>query len=271
VIAPPVFRRYDRAIARGKLYHGDACAFLSSLQAESAGIVFLDPPFNLGKRYVEANPRFDRRPEPVYEQWMEEILNESVRVLAPGGALYLYHLPIWAMRLGHTLLRSLEFRHWIAVSMKNGFVRGERLYPAHYALLYFTKGKPATFTRPKLTAARCRHCNKPVKDYGGYKSIVAEKGLNLSDVWEDLSPVRHKSTKKRKTNQLPLSLTSRVVHISGKKDMLLVDPFAGSGSTVVSAAMHGLRFAACDIVAENCGIIDARISELRNSGKRSNP
>ena len=34
--------------------------------------------------------------------------------------------------------------------MKNGFARGKKLYPAHYALLYFTKGMPASFQRPKI-------------------------------------------------------------------------------------------------------------------------
>ncbi len=85
-----------------------------------------------------------------YEQFMQSVLKESVRILCPGGALYLYHLPQWAMRLGAFLHGKMSFRHWIAVSMKNGFVRGNHLYPAHYALLYFSKGVPRTFNRPKV-------------------------------------------------------------------------------------------------------------------------
>lgn len=261
---PKLFRKYSGKKVNGKIYNCDAKEFLSSLEDESAGIVFLDPPFNLGKDYAADKPDLDRQPEPLYEKWLGEIIKESVRVLAPGGALYLYHLPIWGLRLGSQMLAHLDFRHWIAVSMKNGFARGQRLYPAHYCLLYFTKGKPNSFNRPKLAAARCRHCDKTVKDYGGYQSIVAKNGINLSDVWDDLSPVRHKSTKKRKANQLPLSLTDRVVHISGKKDMLLVDPFVGSGSSVVSAVTHGLRFAVSDIVEDNCAVVSSRVDELRD-------
>ncbi len=266
--APKVFRSYDRATAKGRLIVGDALAFLKTVRSGSAGIVFLDPPFNLGKTYMDGVPKLDRQPEFVYEVWMSAVLQESIRVLAPGGALYLYHLPTWALRLGSRIATQLTFRHWIAVSMKNGFVRGRHLYPAHYALLYFTKGEPKAFRRPKVAPRLCRHCAEPIKDYGGYRSIIEKKGINLSDVWDDLSPVRHASAKKRKANQLPLSLTDRVVHISGKKGMLLVDPFVGSGSCVVSAAKHGLRFSACDIVRDNCKVTDARLNELPPTRKR---
>ena len=68
--APAVFRNYDRVSAKGRLYLGDAHAFLASIRSESAGIVFLDPPFNLGKNYLDESPNLDRRPEPLYEQWM---------------------------------------------------------------------------------------------------------------------------------------------------------------------------------------------------------
>lgn len=243
--------------------------FLASLESNSAGIVFLDPPFNLGKKYSDEDPELDRRPEAQYADWMSGVIRESVRVLAPGGALYLYHLPFWALRLGGLLLGQLEFRHWIAVSMKNGFARGNRLYPAHYGLLYFTKGAPEHFSRPKLALEKCRHCDKPVKDYGGYKDIIAEKGLNLSDVWGDLSPVRHRSRKTRRANQLPTTLTDRVVEISGSEGMLLVDPFVGSGSSVVSAAKRGLRFAACDLVLDNCRLVETRLDDLKGFRRQS--
>lgn len=257
--SPTLFRSYRRKGTQGRLYVGDALAFLSSLRSNSAGLVFLDPPFNLGKRYIDDDPRHDRLPQAEYYDWLVEVVEQSTRILAPGGALYVYHLPVWAMRVAAALDDQLTLRHWIAVSMKNGFVRGRNLYPAHYALLYLTKGQPASFHRPRIAATKCRHCGQTVKDYGGYANIIAEKGLNLSDVWDDLSPVRHARTKVRSENQLPLSLTDRVMAISGSPGMVMVDPFAGSGSAVVSAARHGLRFAACDIVEENCRIIDRRL------------
>jgi len=256
---PVVFRTFRTKLIKGKVVQGDALEFLRSLPEGCADLVFLDPPFNLGKHYTDGDRALDKKPPEAYAAWLVGVGQESARVLRKGGALYFYHMPIWAMRLGSVLEKELQFRHWIAISMKNGFVRGRRLYPAHYALLYFTKGAPKAFRRPKLDPARCRHCNELIKDYGGYLSIIQEKGINLSDFWEDLSPVRHATTKHRKANELPSKLFDRIIRMSGRRGGLYVDPFAGSGSGAVAATKAGMRFAVCDLLAENCSLVCKRL------------
>lgn len=228
-------------IRRGYVTRADALTFARTLQDGIADIVFLDPPFNLGKNYGIAR-WLEHADADAYELYLTQLLRHMVRVLKPGGALFLYHLPYWASRFSRELMLTLEFRHWIAIAMKNGFVAGDNLYPAHYALLYYTKGAPARFHRPRTKPKLCRKCDETVKDYGGYKKIILRKGINLSDFWEDLSPVRHKSRKHRKANQLPLALTDRVVAIAGVKGGLLIDPFAGAGTSLVSAQSAGMAF-----------------------------
>jgi site-specific DNA-methyltransferase (adenine-specific) len=253
--------QYKTRGIEGYVAAGDTLDFLRSIRSEAAAIVFLDPPFNLGKRY-HARKQIDVLPQRVYEGWLKEVLVEATRVLRPGGTLYLYHLPVWAIRFGEFLDNRLEFRHWIAIAMKNGFIRGKRLYPAHYGLLMFTKGEPARLSRPKLMPSRCRHCGEYVKDYGGYLPIIEKKGINLSDFWDDLSPVRHANRKHRQANELPQLLFDRIIDISGSPGELYVDAFAGTGSGVVAAARRRLRFAACDLVRANCNIISRRLDRL---------
>jgi len=247
----------------GTIFCGDALTFLRGLQNNSARIVFLDPPFNLGKQYG-GKKTLDQMPPNEYRDWLHTIVDESVRILEPGGSLFLYHIPLWAMRIGGYIDALLDFRHWIAISMKNGFVRGNRLYPAHYALMMFTKGKMKKFVRPRISPQECRTCGELIKDYGGYKPIIRRKGINLSDFWEDLSPVRHVSTKNRPANELPALLFHRVLTMVGGRGRLYVDPFGGSGTGVVSAARRGMRFATCDIVAANCVLMKQRLLDLAN-------
>jgi len=255
---------------RGRIVQGDALDFLRTIKAGSASLVFLDPPFNLGKLYTALNVSLDQKPEQDYRRWMEDILVESTRILEDGGTLYLYHIPVWAMRFGTFLESRLHFKHWIAISMKNGFMRGKRLYPAHYVLLMFTKGRPNHFTRPRIEPKQCRHCKEYIKDYGGYTHIIEKQGINLSDFWEDLSPVRHSNRKNRSANELPPLLFSRVFDISGGNPGYYVDPFAGAGSGVLQAAKLGLKFSACDIVRTNCDIIKRLLDQLKSlrKGKR---
>lgn len=242
-------------------------AFCKALRAETADIVFLDPPFNLGKDYGVARWLENGDPD-AYEFYMKKLLRETVRILKPGGALFLYHLPYWAAKLSQELLERLRFRHWIAIAMKNGFVRGKNLYPAHYALLYYTKGEPAQFARPRLEPQLCRHCHKLVKDYGGYTNIIRNKGINLSDFWEDLSPVRHKIRKHRSANQLPVLLTDRVVAIAGPPGGVLVDPFAGTGTSLVSALQAGMYFVGNEISKRSLRICMRRLQVAGDSSSK---
>jgi site-specific DNA-methyltransferase (adenine-specific) len=238
----------------------DALSLLHALKPGSAHLIFLDPPFNLGKSYGRLGSRGDRLDSDAYFAYMWQVLQRSSIVLADGGSLFLYHVPRWAVRLSAVLSQTLEFRHWIAISMKNGFVRTRALYPAHYALLHYSKGQPLTFSRPKLPIALCQHCLKPTKDYGGYARFVRD-GINLSDVWDDLSPVRHKKHKNRTPNELPVQIPSRVLEMSGAPRRLFVDPFAGSGTTLIEAARRGMVVVAGDREMSNCRLMYRRLTD----------
>lgn len=247
----------------GLIFSVDAKEFMSTLRESCADVVFLDPPFNLGKRYGSSPRSGDQLDDEEYLELLTTVVQESVRVLRPGGSLYVYHLPAWAIRIGGMLEGVLDFCHWIAVSMKGSYPYGGRLYPAHYALLHYSKGVPRVFRRPKIPPATCRHCGGLVKDYGGYLEYVSSEGLNLSDVWDDLSPVRHRRNKNRPGNELPLELPRRVVKISGEPGALLVDPFAGAGTSLVAAREIGMEFVACDREEECC---DAMVERLKAVG-----
>jgi site-specific DNA-methyltransferase (adenine-specific) len=240
----------------------NAQEMLATMNDAVADLVFLDPPFNLGKRYGRQTSRADQLGEGEYERFLGSILREAQRIMKPGAALFLYHLPRWALQFGADLAKKLSLRHWIAVAMKNGFPKGGGLYPAHYALLYLTKGEPATFTRPKIKPLICRHCGGFVRDYGGYEKFVID-GVNLSDVWDDLSPVRHPARKHRRANELPYELLRRVVEIAGFPGGVFVDPFVGGGTSAVAAVEAGMRCIVGDLDPASCRITGERLAKIK--------
>src|SRR5207247_10370891 len=130
-------------------------------------------------------------------------LLECTRVLKPGGALFLYHLPKTLMQLGtwlSSVVDALDYKAWIALKMKSGFPIKGRIHPAHYGLLYFVKkGAERTFNVVRQRSPRCRNkkCRELVRDYGGYRGKYkqfeadGDVWIEISDFWEEPRPATH--------------------------------------------------------------------------------
>jgi site-specific DNA-methyltransferase (adenine-specific) len=246
--------------SRGALFNEDCLEFLRRVDDQSIDTVFADPPFNLGKVYGPSVD--DGMTEDDYVEWGKNWIDECIRVLKPGGSFFLYNLPRWNVVFGaHSMARGLDFRHWIAISIKFGLPIPKRLYPAHYSLLYCSKGKPKTFRKIRTPIETCRHCGGEIKDYGGHRSAMHPDGVNLTDVWSDIPPVRHWKfkSKKRSANQLSTKLLERVIHLSTDEGDLVLDPFGGSGTTFAIAEQHNRYWIGSEI--ENCDVIVERLQE----------
>jgi len=220
--------------ALGALFAGDCVEVLSGIRDGVVDTVFADPPFNIGKEYgAHTN---DNLSDSEYIDWCKSWVKQCVRVLKPGGSMFIYNLPKWNVPIGAYLAElGLEFRHWIAIEISASLPIAGRLHPSHYSLIYYSKGKPKTFRRIRTPIQTCRHCGKEVKDYGGHRDAMNPNGVTLKDVWTDVPPVRHWKfkSKSRKANALSTKILDRVVEMSTNAGDLVLDPFGGSGTTFV--------------------------------------
>ncbi len=241
----------------GALFKGDCLTVLGKMVSGCVDMVFADPPFNIGKEYGD-NVN-DCRAEHEYIGWCHRWIDECVRMLKPGGAFFLYNIPKWNIYLGYHMIQTLHFRDWITIDIKFGLPLQGRLYPSHYSLLYFSKGRHKTYHNIRTPIRTCRHCGGEIRDYGGHRNAMNPKGVNLTDVWDDIPPVRHWKfkTKKRKANTLSTKLLQRVIHISTNKGDLVLDPFGGSGTTYAVAERMERQWVGMDI--ESTDVIIERL------------
>lgn len=82
-------------------------------------------------------------------------------------------------------------------------------------------------------------------------------GVNLTDVWDDVPPVRHWKfkSKKRTANQLSTKVLDRVVQMSTCEGDVVLDPFGGSGTTYDVCERRkrywiGIEKESCDVIIE---------------------
>lgn len=247
----------------GVLYEGDCRNVLPELAAQGlqVDLVFADPPFNLGKPYHGGVD--DLKPGSKYEDWTRAWLTAAVALLKPGGSIFVYNMPRWCVTTAeHLLGLGLTFHNWIAVRETHGPPRKKGLYRAHYGLVYFTNGEPTVQRKLRVPIETCRHCGGDVRDYGGYRGTLKEGGISVSDIWTDISSVRHPKFKAVGFNgpQLSTRLVRRVLLMASEPGDLILDPFMGSGSTAVVCEAEDRRWVGVELEASSCETIQRRLT-----------
>lgn len=258
----------------GILYNDDCRKVMPELENESFDLVFADPPFNLDKDYGENSD--DDLAEDEYLQWSTEWIDQAIDLLKPGGSLFLYNLPKWNIHLANYIANRLTFRNWIAVDIAFGLPIPNRLYPSHYSLLYFIKGSdPESFDPPRLPIDTCRHCGGEQSDYGGYKNKLNPRGMNLTDVWDDIPPVRHSKYMDRDANQLSIKLIHRVLDMATEQGDRVLDPFGGAGTTYAACEIMerewvGVELHDCSPIAERLNGLETDREQIQQIEQNQN-
>ena len=144
----------------------------------------------------------------------QTLIAESLRLLRPGGLLFIYGTPLELPHWGEHILASPElspyaiFKYWIALDI-NEESRNTHLQLNQRGLLLFMKNDPTRKQPPKFVLhtketrvphRNCTACGQNVKDWGGKKHLRNPAGAALSDVWRD-QPRRKKLLPTRYLNR----------------------------------------------------------------------
>src|SRR5215213_282361 len=256
------FRPHERRAPNelvDRLHKGACLEILKAVPSETVDLAFADPPFNLTKNYSGYS---DNRDESDYIGWCKRWLVEYERVLKPGGALFLLNLPKWSVRLADFLTRtgSLYLQNWIAwnaLPEPKGV-----LMPAHYSLLYLTKGPRANrfnycamengwepFDEAVFPPDRPDVCGRRKCLRARRASTGTWRG-ELTDIWHDIHRDRRPAEKnpERKAHPCatPERLVDRIIRLATDPGDLVLDAFAGTGTSAFISKRLGRRFIAIE-------------------------
>jgi len=249
-----------------RIIHGDVIDSMKKLPSESFDLVFIDPPFNLRKKYDNAD---DTLNDGEYLRWCYEWIDECVRVLSRTGTIFIHNIPKWLIYFAnHLNEQKMIFRHWIAWDAL-GVPLGKTLLPSHYGILYYTKTKDFKFNDLRKPHGRCVLCGEVNKDYGGKKSLMHPYGNLLSDVWIDIHRIRHNKRRDVHPCQLPEQLMERLIMMATDVGDSVLDPMMGTGTTLCAAKRMGRKYTGIDNAITYVDIAKQKLKEVRRNRTNS--
>ncbi len=190
-------------------------------------------------------------------------LLELWRVLKPTGSIYLHCDPTMSHYLKVVMDQVFgpsNFRREIVwrSGWVSGFKAGVRNWARnHDIILYYAKTQSFTFNKAEAYAPH----SPGYKRRGGGEN---PRGVALDDVWTDIYSPWIMSFSQEKLGfmtQKPQSLLERIVSVSSNEGDLVLDPFSGSGTTIVAAQRLNRRWIGIEIMQHAIAVTQQRLSE----------
>ena len=242
-----------------KIICGDCLKVMKKIPSESVDLIFTDPPYNRGIKYVKKD-FIDRKNKKDYLNWLAERLREMYRVLKPTGSMYLMNYPEWNSRILPFLEDELrmKLRRWIVWHAPTNIGHSKKNWTrSHRSILFLTKGKDYTFNRKEILQPYKNPEVSKIKKRidAGIKGRGAYDKLNLKDVFEILETQGQpqdvieknllKNVRKERQTwhacQLPPELIEIFIKVSSNSGDIILDPFAGTFTTSMAAKKLGRK------------------------------
>ncbi|MBU4270834.1 MAG: site-specific DNA-methyltransferase [Planctomycetes bacterium] len=232
-----------------KIIQGNCIDIMAQWPSSHVDLIVADPPYNLGKEYGNGSDSLLRGD---YLNFTKEWLSQAIRILKPTGSLYVF---MGFRFISHLFLLldeefHLRFNGWICWYYTQGMGRTRGFSPRHDDILYFSKTDQFTFN---LDSVRV-----PQKYYRSRNNM---RGANPGDVWE-FSHVHYcQGNRTEHPTQKPDGLIERIVLASSNPNDLVIDPFAGSGTTLRVCQQLDRRSIGVELSIDYVSLIQNRLNE----------
>lgn len=267
----------------GKIVFGDNLAVLNNIPDEYASLIYIDPPFNTGKRQeririrtVQDEQHGDRTGfqgkryrtirlgssgyEDIFDDYLgflEPRLIEARRILAPDGSFFL-HVDYREVHYCKVLLDQIfgrdSFMNEIIWAYDYGARSKKRWSTKHDSILWYAKNpRDYIFCYEEMDRI-------PYMAPGLVGKEKARRGKTPTDVWWHTIVSPNGREKTGYATQKPLGIIERIVKVHSRPKDLLVDFFAGSGTLGEAAARNGRDFLLVDNNPEAIAVMAKRLS-----------
>lgn len=264
--------RLETIPAGSGLHHGDCLPWLRGLESGCVQLVVTSPPYNIGKSYEKRKSLAD------YVEWQAAVIGECARVLSDKGSicwqvgnfvddgsivpLDIALYPIFA-KLG------LVLRNRIVWHFEHGLHCKRRFSGRYETIMWFTKGDEYHFDLDPVRVPQKYPGKRYFKGPRAGEYSCNPLGKNPGDLWVIPNVKSNHVEKTTHPCQFPLELVERLVLSMSRPGDLVVDPFAGVGTTLAAALRNGRRAMGAELNADYVAIARRRMQEAVNGSLRA--
>lgn len=262
ILGKPYFQAEDCSI-----YNIDCLDAMKRLPENTFDLVITSPPYNIGKEYEDVIS-VDK-----YLSWCQDWIAEIYKVTSENGSFWLNlgYLSIVdrakAIPIPYLLWDRIPFYLIQEVIWNYGAgVAGRKFFsPRNEKFLWYVKNyRQYTFNLDKVRDPNVKFPNQ--RKNGKIK--VNPLGKNPTDVWQfpKVTSGKNRSSNERTSHpsQFPLAVIERIIKSSSNESDLLLDPFMGSGTTVVAGLSLSRHVIGFEIREEYCDVAVKRLLTIAN-------
>jgi site-specific DNA-methyltransferase (adenine-specific) len=242
----------------GQIYQGNSLDWLASLDSESVDLVFADPPYNIKKAEWD---NFENQEK--YIAWSIQWISQASRILKSNGSLYVCGFSEILADLKYSVSKYFKNCRWLIWHYKNKANLGSDWGRSHESIIHFRKSDQVKINiddvRIPYGAHTLKYPSHPQAETSAYGKGKTKKNNNWTpnpkgakpkDVIEIPTTCNGMGETTPHPTQKPEELLRKFVLASSHEGDLIIDPFSGSGTTVVVAEQLNRRWMGCDLNIE---------------------
>ncbi len=234
---------------KNKIIHQDCLKALDLLPDAFIDLMIVDPPYNLTKNFGART--FKEMDFSEYKEWLDLWLSKTVRLLKEDASVYICSDWKTSIAIPEIAGKYFILQNRISWEREKGRGASNNWKNCLEDIWFFTKSKNYTFN---LNAVKIqRRVLAPYRDNNGKPKDWKENGnerfrlTHPSNVWTDISiPFWSMSENTPHPTQKPEKLIAKLILASSNEGDMVFDPFAGSGTTAVTAKKLKRNFCAIE-------------------------
>lgn len=230
-----------------RIFHGDALEVLSLIPNESVDLIFVDPPYNIGKDFAGRKDKW--KTDEDYLDWCYQWIDLCIQKLKPTGAFYVMTSTQFMPYFDLFIRKKMTILSRIVWAYDSSGVQAKKYFGSLYEpILFCVKDKENyIFNADDIMIEAKTGSKRKLIDYRKNPPQPYKNEKVPGNVW-DFCRVRYRMEEyENHPTQKPISLLERIIKASSNEGDLVLDPFCGTFTTGFVAKENNRDFIGIEI------------------------